>query len=72
MRLSPTLLLAAAAFLAAGLAFGQTVLAKAVVAAGLAWDERDAHSAIYDAERTADLFCTIVNLWGEPRRQDGR
>ena len=56
----------------AGLAFGQTVLAKAVVAAGLAWDERDAHSAIYDAERTADLFCTIVNLWGEPRRQDGR
>jgi len=54
----------------AGLAFGQTVLAKAVVAAGIPWDERDAHSAIYDAERTADLFCTIVNLWGEPRRQD--
>ena len=46
------------------------MLAKAVVAAGIPWDERDAHSAIYDAERTADLFCTIVNLWGEPRRLD--
>ncbi|MCP5150502.1 MAG: ribonuclease T [Ectothiorhodospiraceae bacterium] len=47
----------------AGLAFGQTVLARAVEAAGFEWDARDAHSAIYDAERTADLFCRIVNLW---------
>jgi ribonuclease T len=46
-----------------GLAFGQTVLARAVQAAGLPWDEREAHSAIYDAERTAELFCTVVNLW---------
>ncbi len=46
-----------------GLAFGQTVLAKAVQAAGLPWDSRDAHSAIYDAEITAELFCTIVNRW---------
>lgn len=46
-----------------GLAFGQTVLARAVQAAGLEWDARDAHSAIYDAEKTAELFCTIVNLW---------
>ena len=53
-----------------GLAFGQTVLAKAVVAAGLEWDERDAHSAVYDVEQTAALFCCIVNMWGEPRRQD--
>ena len=30
-------------------------------AAGLGWDERAAHSAIYDAEVTADLFCQIVN-----------
>ena len=51
----------------AGLAFGQTVLSRAVKAAGLAWDERDAHSAIYDAEVTAELFCHIVNLWGPPR-----
>ena len=46
-----------------GLAYGQTVLARAVEAAGLSWDQRDAHSAIYDAERTAELFCRIVNTW---------
>ena len=45
----------------AGVAFGQTVLARAAVAAGLGWDESAAHSAIYDAEVTADLFCHIVN-----------
>lgn len=44
-----------------GVAFGQTVLARAVVAAGLQWDEESAHSAAYDAEITADVFCTIVN-----------
>lgn len=54
----------------AGLAYGQTVLARAAVAAGLEWDERDAHSAIYDAEMTAALFCKIVNLWGSPRVPD--
>lgn len=47
----------------AGLAYGQTVLARAVKAAGFDWEEAEAHSAIYDAERTADLFCTIVNTW---------
>jgi len=47
----------------AGLAYGQTVLARALQAAGLRWDEREAHSAIYDAERTAELFCQIVNRW---------
>lgn len=46
-----------------GLAYGQTVLARAVEAAGLSWNADDAHSAIYDAERTAELFCTIVNRW---------
>jgi ribonuclease T len=49
----------------AGLAYGQTVLAKAVQAAGLGWDNSAAHSAIYDAEQTARLFCTIVNRWRE-------
>ncbi|HEY6545628.1 MAG TPA: ribonuclease T [Dokdonella sp.] len=48
-----------------GLAFGQTVLSRAVEASGRAWDAREAHSAVYDAERTADLFCTIVNRWRE-------
>ena len=44
-----------------GVAFGQTVLARAVAAAGFEWDETSAHSAAYDAEMTADLFCEIVN-----------
>ena len=44
-----------------GVALGQTVLSRAVTAAGLAWDPAGAHSAIYDAERTAALFCTICN-----------
>lgn len=44
-----------------GIAYGQTVLARAVRAAGLEWDARSAHSAAYDAELTADLFCGIVN-----------
>jgi ribonuclease T len=47
----------------AGLVYGQTVLARAASAAGLGWQEREAHSAIYDAEKTADLFCAIVNQW---------
>lgn len=47
----------------AGITFGQTVLAKAMSAAGLPFDQSQAHSAIYDAERTAELFCKIVNLW---------
>lgn len=44
-----------------GVAFGQTVLARAVSAAGFEWDEESAHSAAYDAEITADIFCEIVN-----------
>ena len=31
------------------------------LAAGLEWDTASAHSAAYDAERTALLFCRIVN-----------
>ncbi len=48
-----------------GLAYGQTVLAKAVAAAGIEWSNSEAHSAIYDAEKTAELFCSIVNQWHE-------
>jgi ribonuclease T len=44
-----------------GVAFGQTVLMRATLAAGLEWDTGSAHSAAYDAERTADLFCTVCN-----------
>ena len=46
-----------------GLAYGQTVLSRAVQAAGFEWNEAEAHSAVYDAERTALLFCEIVNRW---------
>ncbi len=46
-----------------GLAYGQTVLSKAVMAAGIDWNNDEAHSAVYDTERTAELFCRIVNRW---------
>lgn len=49
----------------AGLAYGQTVLAKAVVAAGIEWDGNEAHSALYDTQKTAELFCAVVNRWQE-------
>ena len=47
----------------AGLAYGQTVLAKACRVAGIDFDAREAHSALYDASRTAELFCSVVNRW---------
>ena len=46
-----------------GVAYGQTVLARAAIAAGFGWDETQAHSASYDAEMTADLFCDAVNRY---------
>jgi ribonuclease T len=46
-----------------GLAYQQTVLAKIAQTAGLDWDNEKAHSALYDAEKTAELFCMIVNKW---------
>ncbi len=48
-----------------GVAYGQTVLARAVIAAGMEWDETQAHSAAYDAEMTADLFCDVVNRYSD-------
>jgi len=46
-----------------GLAYGQTVLSRACEAAGIEFDNNEAHSARYDAEKTAELFCRIVNSW---------
>ncbi len=46
-----------------GLAYGQTVLAKACKTAGIDFDNREAHSALYDTQKTAELFCGIVNKW---------
>lgn len=43
------------------LAFGKTVLAKGIKAAGISFDAKNAHSALYDAQKTAELFCHIVN-----------
>lgn len=49
----------------AGLAYGQTVLAKACEAASISFDSREAHNARYDTEKTAELFFGIVNRWKE-------
>ncbi len=46
-----------------GLAYGQTVLARTVIAAGMEWDAAEAHTALYDTQKTAELFCRIVNRW---------
>ncbi|MCR3755862.1 MAG: RNase T [Sodalis sp. Psp] len=46
-----------------GLVLGQTVLAKACNTAGIPFDSNEAHSALYDTERTAVLFCELVNRW---------
>ncbi|TAL64835.1 MAG: ribonuclease T [Legionella sp.] len=46
-----------------GLIYGQTVLSKSAQAAGVSFDPSEAHSAIYDAEKTADLFCVMTNTW---------
>lgn len=50
-----------------GLAYGQTVLARAIAAAGIEWDNNEAHSAVYDTEKTAELFCAIINQWDSLR-----
>ncbi len=55
----------------AGMAYGQTVLSKAVQAAGMDWNGDEAHSAVYDTERTAALFCRIVNCWRQWQVQSG-
>ena len=44
-----------------GVFYGKTILAKALRQAGLSFNKDKAHSAVYDAERTADLFCKILN-----------
>lgn len=49
----------------AGLTLGQTVLIKACHAADIAFDNKQAHSALYDTQKTAELFCFMVNKWKE-------
>src|SRR5574337_2155659 len=45
------------------LAYGQTVLARALKMAAIEFDEKEAHSAVYDTAKTAELFCKILNSW---------
>lgn len=47
----------------AGLTLGQTVLVKACAAAGIEFDSKEAHSALYDTQKTAELYCYMVNKW---------
>ena len=61
----------------AGLVYGQTVLARACRAAGIEFNNSEAHSARYDTERTAELFCAMVNRykeiggWAQAQREQG-
>ena len=48
-----------------GVFYGQTVLARMAEAAKIEWDHKAAHSALYDAEQTAELFCKMVNNWDQ-------
>ena len=52
----------------AGLAYGQTVLARACAAADIDWNNDEAHSAAYDTRQTAELFCRIINKWETAHR----
>ncbi|MBK8970018.1 MAG: ribonuclease T [Hahellaceae bacterium] len=45
------------------LAVGHTVLSRSCQLAGIDFDNRAAHSAAYDTQKTAELFCEIVNRW---------
>ena len=45
------------------LALGQTVLSRACPLAGIDFDTVEAHSALYDCAKTAELFCWIINRW---------
>lgn len=49
----------------AGFVYGQTVLAKACQTAKIPFDNNAAHAADYDTEKTAQLFCQMVNKWKE-------
>ncbi|MBT4883522.1 MAG: ribonuclease T, partial [Glaciecola sp.] len=47
----------------AALTLGQTVLIKACEAAQIPFDQQQAHGALYDAQRTAELFCFMMNRY---------
>lgn len=45
------------------MAYGQTVLSRIAQTADISWDNNEAHSAKYDAVKTAEIFCNIINRW---------
>ncbi len=47
----------------AALSYGHTVLSETCRRAEIPYEKEKAHSALYDAERCALLFCKIVNTW---------
>ncbi len=47
------------------LVLGQTVLGVSCLIAGLDFKEEDAHSALYDTQKEAQLFCFFVNRYKE-------
>lgn len=47
------------------MAYGQTVLSRIAEVAGLEWNNNEAHSALYDARMTAEIFCKILNKWND-------
>ncbi len=51
----------------AAVTYGHTVLSEACARAQIEFEPAKAHNALYDAQRTAELFCAIVNAWGRPR-----
>jgi ribonuclease T len=54
----------------AAVAYGHTVLSEACARARIDFDPERAHGALYDAQRTAELFCAMVNAWS-PRWKPG-
>ena len=44
-----------------GLVFGKTILAKVLKEANIQFNKDEAHSALYDTLKTAELFCQAVN-----------
>ena len=47
------------------MAYGQTVLSRIAQVAKLPWENEQAHSALYDARMTAEIFCKILNTWND-------
>lgn len=48
------------------LIYGQTVLPKILELAGIEFKTDEAHSALYDAQATATLFCKMIEMWKLP------